>query len=206
MIKRPPASLIVAVLCTLVLLGCANVIPGRGTPPKLFSLSPKSTYSAGLPTVNWQLVVELPFTAETLDTPRIALSRDRYTLDYYGNARWSERTPVMIQTLLVESFENTGKIVAVARQATDLRADYVLKTDLREFQAELSDGGLPTARVRINAKLVKMPERTIIASFKAERAVEAEGPELLQVVHAFDTALGKVLKRVVEWALKAPGG
>jgi len=113
---------------------------------------------------------------------------------------------VMIQTLLVESFENTGKIVAVARQATDLRADYVLKTDLREFQAELSDGGLPTARVRINAKLVKMPERTIIASFKAERAVEAEGPELLQVVHAFDTALGKVLKRVVEWALKAPGG
>jgi cholesterol transport system auxiliary component len=206
MIKRPPASLIVAVLCTLVLLGCANVIPGRGTPPKLFSLSPKSTYSAGLPTVNWQLVVELPFTAETLDTPRIALSRDRYTLDYYGNARWSERTPVMIQTLLVESFENTGKIVAVARQATDLRADYVLKTDLREFQAELSDGGLPTARVRINAKLVKMPERTIIASFKAERAVEAEGPELLQVVHAFDTALGKVLKRVIEWALKAPGG
>ena len=39
----------------------------------------------------------------------------------------------MVQTLLVESFENTGKIVAVARKATDIRADYVLKTDLREF-------------------------------------------------------------------------
>lgn len=205
MMKRPPTCLMVAVLCTLVLLGCAGVIPGRSIPPKLLSLSPKSTYSADLPTVNWQLVVELPFTAETLDTPRIVLSRDRYTLDYYGNARWSERTPVMIQTLLVESFENTDKIVAVARQATDLRADYVLKTDLREFQAELGDGGLPTVRVRINAKLVKMPERTIIASFKAERAVEAEGTDLLQVVHAFDTALGKVLKQVVEWTLKAPG-
>jgi len=206
MITRKRTSLMAAVLCTLVLLGCANVIPGRGVPPKLFSLSPKSTYSAGLPTVTWQLVVEVPITAETLDTSRIALSRDRYTLDYYGNARWSERTPVMIQTLLVESFENTNKIVAVARKATDLRADYVLKTDLREFQAELSDDGLPTVRVRINAKLVKMPERTIIASFKAERAVEAEGSDLIQVVRAFDTALGKVLKQVVEWTLHAPGG
>ena len=206
MIKRPAPSLMAALLCTLLLAGCANVIPGRGIPPKLFSLSPKSTYSAGLPTVNWQLVVEVPITAETLDTARIALSRDRYTLDFYGNARWAERAPVMIQTLLVESFENTEKIVAVARQATDLRADYVLKTDLREFQAELSGDSQPTVRVRINAKLVKMPERIIIASFKSERAVEAESGNLIDVVRAFDTALGKVLKQVVEWALVAPGG
>ena len=206
MIKRPVPSLMAALLCTLLLAGCANVIPGRGVPPKLFSLSPKSTYSAGLPTVNWQLVVEVPITAETLDTARIALSRDRYTLDFYGNARWAERAPMMIQTLLVESFENTEKIVAVARQATDLRADYVLKPDLREFQAELSGDGRPTARVRINAKLGKMPERIIIASFKSERAVEAESSNLIDVVRAFDTALGKVLKQVVEWALMAPGG
>jgi len=205
MIKRPVPSLMAALLCTLLLAGCANVIPGRGVPPKLFSLSPKSTYSAGLPTVNWQLVVEVPITAETLDTARIALSRDRYTLDFYGNARWAERAPMMIQTLLVESFENTEKIVAVARQATDLRADYVLKTDLREFQAELSGDGRPTVRVRINAKLVKMPDRIIIASFKSERAVEAESSNLIDVVRAFDTALGKVLKQVVEWALMAPG-
>jgi cholesterol transport system auxiliary component len=113
---------------------------------------------------------------------------------------------MMIQTLLVESFENTEKIVAVARQATDLRAEYVLKTDLREFQAELSGDGRPTVRVRINAKLVKMPERIIIASFKSERAVEAESSNLIDVVRAFDTALGKVLKQVVEWALMAPDG
>jgi cholesterol transport system auxiliary component len=205
MITRSNSRLMAALLCTLLLAGCANVLPGRGVPPKLFSLSPKSTYSAGLPTVNWQLVVEVPITAETLDTARIALSRDRYTLDFYGNARWAERAPVMIQTLLVESFENTGKIVAVARQATDLRADYVLKTDLREFQAELSADGRPTVRVRINAKLVKMPERIIIAAFKSERAVVAESSDLIAVVGAFDTALGKVLKQVVEWALKAPG-
>ena len=149
-------------------------------------------------------MVELPISAETLNTPRIALSRDPLTLDYYGGARWTERAPALVQTLLVESFENSGRIVAVARKATDLRADYVLKTELREFQAEYSGSGPPIVRVQLNAMLVKMPERTIIAAFKSEREIEAGGTEVIDVIYAFDEALGKVLKSIVEWALAAP--
>ena len=203
-ISRTRPRLVAALLSAVLVAGCAGMIPGRGTPPKLYSLSPKSTFSPDLPTVSWQLVVETPVGAETLNTPRIALSRDPLTLDYYGNVLWSERAPVLVQTLLVESFENTGKIVAVARKATDLRADYVLKTDLREFQAEYSGDGPPVAHVQINAKLVKMPERTIIAAFKSERSIEAAGTEMIDVVYAFDEALGKVLRSIVEWALRAP--
>ena len=203
-ISRSRLRLVAALLCAPLAAACTGIIPGRGAPPKLYSLSPKSTYSPDLPTVSWQLVVEAPVGAETLNTARIALSRDPLTLDYYGNALWSERAPVLVQTLLVESFENTGKIVAVARKTTDLRADYVLKTDLREFQAEYSGSGPPVAHVQINAKLVKMPERTIIAAFKSERRIAATGTEMIDVVYAFDEALGKVLRSIVEWALRAP--
>ncbi len=52
--------------------------------------------------------------------------------------------------------------------------------------------------------MVKMPERTIIASHTVEEALEAEGPALPEIVRAFDRALGKVLKSIVEWALRAP--
>ncbi len=109
----------------------------------------------------------------------------------------------MVQTLLVESFENTGKIVAIARKATDLRADYVLKIDLREFQVEYDTAGTPSAHVRLNAKLVKMPQRTIIAAHMAQQRVRAEGNEMRQIIYAFDGALGGTLKSVVEWALLA---
>ena len=200
MIARIFASMIGLVL----LGGCVDLLPGGGPAAKLYNLTPKSTYSDNLPTVNWQLVVEMPISAETLNTPRIALSRAPLTLDYYGDARWSERAPVMVQTLLVESFENTGRIVAVARKSTDLRADYVLKTDLREFQAEYSGEGPPIVFVRLNAKLIKMPQRTIIASFRSERRVQAVSIKLIDVIHSFDQALGKVIKDVVEWALMAP--
>lgn len=193
-----------AMIGLALLSGCIDLLPGSGPAAKLYTLSPKSTFSDSLPTVGWQLVVELPIGAETLNTPRIALSRTPLTLDYYGGSRWSERAPVMVQTLLVESFENTGRIVAVARKSTDLRADYVLKTDLREFQAEYEGDGPPIVHVKINAKLIKMPQRVIIASFKSERKIQANGTEVIAIIRAFDKSLGKVLKEVVEWALTAP--
>ncbi len=193
-----------ALIGLALLSGCIDVLPGSGPAAKLYSLSPKNTFSDSLPTVDWQLVVELPISAETLNTPRIALSRAALTLDYYGGVRWSERAPLMVQSLLVESFENTGRIVAVARKSTDLRADYVLKTDLREFLAEYSGDGPPVVHVKINAKLIKMPQRIIIASFKSERKIQADGTALIDIVQAFDRSLGKVLKAIVEWALAAP--
>ncbi len=185
-----------------VAAGCTAVLPGQGAPAQLYTLSPKSTFSDDLPVLSWQLVVELPVSAKSLNTSRIALRHDPLSLEYYKGARWTERAPMMVQTLLVESFENTNKIVAVARKATDLRADYVLKSDLREFQVEYDEQGTPIAHVRLNAKLVKMPQRTIIASRTAESLVKAEGTDLREVVAAFDEAMGKTLKNIVEWTLR----
>ena len=42
----------------------------------------------------------------------------------------------MVQTLMVESFDNFRCVVSVGRDTIGLRADYVLKSELREFQAE----------------------------------------------------------------------
>ncbi len=201
--SKASARILVSAM-VLLAAGCAGVLPGQGVAPDLYTLSPKSTYSKDLPRASWQLVIEIPVTNESLNTLRIALRQDPLTLDYYKNVRWTERAPVMVQTLLIESFENTGKIVAVARKATDLRADYVLKTDLREFQAEYDGTGPPFAHVRVNAKLVKLPQRTIIASHTAERRVRAEGNDMRQIIYAFDGALGGTLKTIVEWALRVP--
>ena len=201
---RRTAPLAAAFSLAILLAACAGMLPGSGAPPDLYTLTPKSTYASNLPTVTWQLAVEVPVAAESLNNSRIALRHDPLSLLYYKGARWTERAPVMVQTLLIESFENSGKIVAVARKATDIRADYVLKTDLREFQAEYDAGGAPVAHVRLNAKLVVMPKRAIIASETFESSVQAAGSDVAQVVAAFDSALGKTLKQIVEWGLTVP--
>jgi len=200
--RRLPALALVAV-AAIAVTACVPKIPGQGKPPKLFSLTPKSSYAPDLPRVTTQLVVETPVTAESLNSTRIAVRRKPLSLDYYQGARWTERAPLMVQTLLVESFENSGRILAVGRRSTDLRADFVLKTDLREFQAEYGDKGETLVRVRLNLKLVKMPQRTIVAAKTVEHEITAAGDRIYQVVAAFDDALGKVLKVSVQWTLRA---
>jgi cholesterol transport system auxiliary component len=185
----------------LTLSGCVD-LPGMGTPARLYMLSPKSSFAGDLPDVKWQLVVELPTAPSGLATPNIALTHDPIQLQYYADAKWAERAPQMVQTLIVESFENSGKIIAVGRQAIGLRSDFNLKSDLREFQAEYRQGsGAPIAHVRINAKLIKQPRRQIIASQAFEANVEAASGSMGDIVRAFDESLGKVLRRIVEWTL-----
>jgi len=188
----------------LGLLGaCTNLVPGQTPPPTLYGLTPKSTFREDLPPVDWQLILEAPVANAGLNTTRIALQRDPMRLEYYARSSWTDRAPLMIQTLMIESFENSGKIISIGRESVGLRADFVLKSELREFQAEYFDGGPPKARVRINLKLVRMPQREIIGSESFEAVVEASTDSLDAVIVAFDEALGKVLRRVVEWTISA---
>ncbi len=183
--------------------GCGSILPS-GPAPDLYYLTPKSIFVTDLPEVDWQLVIEEPVAAGGLDTSSIAMHPNPTEVKYFADARWTERAPKMVQTLLVESFENTGRITAVGREAIGLRADYSLKTELREFQAEYFCGteSAPSVRVRINAKVIKQPRQVIVASRNFEQVVKVSGnTEMLSIVRVFDAALGKVLKDLVEWTL-----
>lgn len=195
-------------LVGLGLAGCDKLIelPGQGPPPTIFRLTPKSTFPDDMPRVSSQLVVEPPFASAALNTTRIALMPTPTRIDYYARASWEDQAPLMIQTLLVESFENSGRIVSVGRQSVGLRSDHVLKTELREFQSEYFEGGKPNVRVRLNAKLVRMPDRSIVAATDIEQTTRSESDAIEAVVSAFDEALGKVMRGVVVWTLRRAAG
>jgi cholesterol transport system auxiliary component len=190
------------IACLLVLGACGSIIP-IGPAPNLYNLTPKSTFSPDLPTIDQQVVVEEPLAAGGLDSNRIALRPSATEIKYFAMSRWTERAPKMVQMLLVESLENSGRIVSVGRQAIGLRSDFNLKTELREFQAEYFDtGGIaPNIRVRINVKIIAQPRQKITASRSFEEVVAATGTDIEAIVHAFDEALGKVQKELVEWVI-----
>jgi ABC-type transport auxiliary lipoprotein component len=79
---------------------------------------------------------EVPTATAGLNTARIALRPSPTTLDYYADGSWIDVVPVMVQNLLLESFDNTGKLDVIGREAVEMRADYALLTFIREFQAD----------------------------------------------------------------------
>ena len=205
-------GLICAAVLSTLLAACVE-LPGSGEPSRLYVLTPKSTFPENLPTVEWQLLVEVPISAAGLNTARIAARHSPIELNYIGAANWTDIAPRMVQTLPVESFENSGRIVGVGRESIGLRSDYLLKTEVREFQAEFSgsktgtaqtadaNGEPPAVRVRINAKLIKMPQRSIIASQTFEHVVKSKKNSMVSIISAFDDGLGKALKEIVVWTL-----
>lgn len=199
--NRPFALLALAM--ALVLSSCINAeLPGSGPGPKLYELSAKSTFDPNLPDVKWQMVVSEPVAANHIDTTRIALKPTPLAVEYYKGVAWADRAPRMVQTLIIESFERTNKILAVGRDGAGLRADYALRTELREFVAIYGEGPVPQILVRMNAKLVKMPERMIVADDTFESRIPAAGGDIDSIVTAYNEAMGKVLKRLVEWTLR----
>ncbi len=193
-----------SLLAATLLTRCT--LPGSGDPSQLYKATPKTTFDSSLPSVDWQLVVERPIASVGLNSQKIALQRTPVTLDYFAHANWTDSAPEMIQSLLIETFESTGKIKAVSRESTQLRPDYALQSELRDFQAEYDTTGRPPlVRVRLNTKLIRMPDRVIIAGDTVERIARAQGNDMEKIVLAFDEALGQVMKRVVEWTLTAPG-
>ncbi|MBV8654049.1 MAG: membrane integrity-associated transporter subunit PqiC [Alphaproteobacteria bacterium] len=188
------------------LLGCTSLIPGTTPAPQLYVLTRKSTFPPDLPTVTQQLLVDVPFAPAQIDTTRVALSRSPTTLDYFADAAWGDRAPVMVQGLFIESFEQTRKIVGVSRDEAGLRADYVLMGELRHFEAVYppSSGTAdspPTVYVQILVRLVRMPERVIIGETIAERREAAARNAMEAIVEAYNDALGGVMKDIVSWTL-----
>ena len=46
-----------------------------------------------------------------------------------------------------------------------------------------------------------MPRRNVVGATEIGRTVPSDGGDLIAITAAFDDALGKVIKRVVEWTL-----
>lgn len=191
-------------LGALALTGCESVLPGSGPAPRLYRLTPKSTFPDNMPSVDWQLLVETPFASASLNTVRIGLMPEPTQFDYYALANWTDRAPTMVQGLIVESFENSGRIVAVGREAVGLKPDFVLKIDMREFQTEAYRvPGQHQPRIGFSVKLVEMPDRLIVASTTIQRQGLAGPDRLADIISAWDDALGSALKELVAWTLEA---
>jgi len=185
------------------LAGCTGLVPGSRPPPRIFRLTPKSTFDPDLPEVSWQIIVEAPVANAGLDTTRVALMNGPHEIVYYARSSWVDTAPLMLQTLIVESFENSRRIVSVGRESLGLRADFLLKLELREFQAEYFQSPPPDAHVTIAAKLVRLPDRQIVASETFNGVERAAVDSIEDVVRAMDVALGRVLRNLVAWTLRS---
>lgn len=188
--------------------GCTGLgtLNRAARPNDLYALTPKSTFSSSLPRIRQQIVVEEPTATAAVNTDQIAVQPTPLQVQYLPNARWVDRAPLFVQALLIESFENTNKVAAVGRSTVGLRADYLIVTDLREFQAHVIETPdqktVLRVNVRLNIKIVDEYEDRIISSNSFEEFAQPATDQAHDIAVAFDEALGDAMRDAVEWSIR----
>jgi cholesterol transport system auxiliary component len=192
-------------LALSLLCGCtAQSFIAEPAPPQIYLLHPRLGPIKGA-NVSFALAVSTPSAPFSLATRRIAIQRSANTLDYYADAVWQDRIPRLVQRLVVEGFEDSGKITAVARTQSGLHADYLLQLDLRRFEADyLSPNAAPRAEVSLSARLIRLSDREVVATTRIRTQAPAERNSIKAAVRAFDHATAKAVKALVAWTLAAP--
>jgi ABC-type uncharacterized transport system auxiliary subunit len=81
----------------------------------------------------------------------------------------------------------------------------ILETELRDFTAVYdSPNGPPRVTVALTLKLIKIPERKIVAQQRVIRQQPAAGTTIPDIVNAFNAALSGTVEEAVRWAVGIP--
>jgi cholesterol transport system auxiliary component len=185
------------VLATLALCACGSILPKPAPAPQLYRLSSLAPAQDPGPPIDVQLAVDEPAAPASLDTERIALKQSGLRLDYFANSAWSDRAPAMIQSLVVASLTDAGRIRVVMRSSAELRPDATLAIDLERFDADYQGGGAPEIEVRLVGRIVHDRDAIAVRTFTA--TAQASRNDTADIVAAFDQAMHDVLGALVPW-------
>ena len=187
-------------LAALVVGACSS-LTGRKDPFTVYA--PRYTAPADAAkgaSVPWQLSIDTPVASDVLDTPRMLVMPSPGALETYKGARWSDTAPLLLRTLMVQAFQESGRISGVGASTSGLHGDYLLAVDLYDFETQDRDGS-PHAMIRLNAKLTVSSTNRIVAARAFEADAPVAGSQAAAAAAAFDQALAQLLPSIVDWAL-----
>lgn len=183
------------------LSACGSLLGPTEAPPQIYILNPPFGPVASAPAVEWQIAVPSPNVPDALDTKRIALRRGQI-MDYYANAAWTDQTGGLVQDMLVEALEKSGKVKAVGPTSGGVRADLLVVTEVRDFTAHYTgENDPPKVVVDIVAKLITANRHDVVATLDARHEAQTSVNSIPAVVQAFNQASGEAVSDIVSWTL-----
>jgi cholesterol transport system auxiliary component len=174
----------------LLIAACA------GSAPETFDLSAASVPEAHK--LRAQIAIREPVTSLDLDSQRILVRTSPETVAYLTGAQWSDRLPTLIQTRLVQTFQNAHLLDSVGRAGAGFSSNYSLELDVRAFEL---DAKRIQGVVDIAAKIVDDRGGRIVASRIFRIEAPSAGTSGGQASVALNTALSAVMTQIVAFTV-----
>ena len=165
-----------------------------GPAPTTFDLSAPSSRIRGAAGV--QVLVAEPAALQSLSTQQILVKDASGAISFLGGGQWADNLPRLIQTRLINTFENASQLRGVSRPSSGAVADAQLISELRRF--EIATPG-NEAVVEISAKIVSDQNGRIVNGRIFRARVPVAAVDAPNAARALDEALSVVMLDIVRW-------
>jgi len=148
------------------------------------------------------LAIGRPDVAPGLDTARVAVLRGRQ-LDYFRAAQWGGSVTETVQAFLVNTLQDQKLFRSVTAEQTRVSGTYLLDPEVRDFQAEYTDGkSAPDIRVTIIGRVIRIGDRRLVDTISATSVQAAADNRMRAVAAAFEAASQQVALELASTAAR----
>jgi cholesterol transport system auxiliary component len=183
----------------VVLLAALAGACSSGPAPTTYDLSAPSSRIRGASGV--QVLVNEPAAIQTLATQQILVKDTGGSVSFIGGGQWADNLPRLVQTRLINTFENASQLRGVSRPSSGAVADVQLVSELRRFEVETPSN---EAVVEISVKIVS-DQTGRIASGRIFRArTPVASVDAANAARALDETLSVVMLDIVRWVSGSP--
>ena len=170
---------------------------GSGT---FYTLSAIPAPAAPAGPLGKQLAVADPSALMAYDSEKVLVQNEAGQLQGFGNAKWADTVPKLMQAKIVQSFENNASPGEVNRPIEGVTPDFQLLTEIRRFQ--IVEAPQPVAEAEVSARLVTGDGQIAGARlFSAKEPVQSK--EEAEAARALNAAFERIEADLLQWTRTA---
>ena len=186
-----------------ILGGLERMTGGGKAAGLVYYLSALPAPTEGMKPLDKQVTVADPSALLTYDSERILAQDDGNGLAPLGNARWADTLTKLVQSRIMQSFENTGSLTEVTRPSEAGTPELQLSTEIRKFQ--IVNTPERTAEAQISAKIIAA-DGHIIAARVFDGSAPVKTAEEADAAKALNEAFGQILSSLIPWTADVVAG
>ena len=195
MMKKRAISVLLS--AGILLQGCVSLLPETAPPKPRYQILSASVDDQPDASVAWSLVVDDPRTTRVFDSVRVPVKTGPGKIEYFSGAEWADRAPRLFQIALIQTFQDTGRILAVGDVGAVPLNDYTLKTEIRDASLVI-DNGTSNVSVTIFARMSDNRGNVqAVRKFQSVEPTNAKEPD--NVMQAYNDAFTKVIAEITAW-------
>ncbi|MEM8856474.1 MAG: ABC-type transport auxiliary lipoprotein family protein [Pseudomonadota bacterium] len=189
---------LLALIVPLLVVGCAG---GGEKIEAIYTITASTAPPPVAGSTSAQILVPEPRALKAFSTEQIAVKPTELTLSYYPSVAYQDTAPKVLQRVLLDTFQNTGRVRAVGLPGQSLLINYQVVTEIRAFQAETFAGD--RARVEVAVKLLNDANGRVIKEQVFTTTVPLPSDSAEDAAIGINQAAQALAGDIVAWVLVA---